>query len=389
LIPELILTKNEIRRRWIFAQRLNSTEPFGSGPLATQHAIEHLGYVQIDTISVIERCHHHILFNRIPQYQTADLHFAQSESKSIFEYWTHALAYLPTRDYRYTMRDMAAMKKSPSNWYANVKKEEMQKVLRLIKKEGALSIRDIQDDQLVEKDHPWASRKPSKKALQFGFYTGLLTVSERVGMLKKYELSERHFQWETKPKAATEKETLAYLLERSLRAQQVVSLDSICHLENKATKLQMKKLIDAKVKKKELLAVKVEGGEKLPHWMQAEDYAQTCPPESELTHLLSPFDPLVIQRKRLQLVFDYDHRFEAYLPKEKRVFGYFALPVLMGNEIVAVLDLKTDRVAKKLRMQKWTWLKKQKSPERKKTIEAELHRFEKFQLSAVKNSSGE
>ena len=60
-------------------------------------------------------------------------------------------------------------------------------------------------------------------------------------------------------------------------------------------------------------------------------------------HILSPFDPLVIQRKRLQLFFDYEHRFEAYVPKEKRVFGYFALPVLVGDEIVAAIDLKTDR----------------------------------------------
>ena len=73
-------------------------------------------------------------------------------------------------------------------------------------------------------------------------------------------------------------------------------------------------------------------------------------------HILSPFDPLIIQRKRLKLFFDYDHRFEAYVPKEKRVFGYFALPVLVGDEIVAALDLKTDRARGKLLVQKWTWV---------------------------------
>ena len=73
-------------------------------------------------------------------------------------------------------------------------------------------------------------------------------------------------------------------------------------------------------------------------------------------HILSPFDPLIIQRKRLQLFFDYEHRFEAYLPKEKRVFGYLALPVLVGDEIVAAIDLKTDRANRKLLIQKWTWV---------------------------------
>ena len=73
-------------------------------------------------------------------------------------------------------------------------------------------------------------------------------------------------------------------------------------------------------------------------------------------HILSPFDPLIIQRKRTELFFGYDHRFEAYVPKEKRVFGYFALPVLVGDDIVAALDLKTDRKNRKLLVQKWSWV---------------------------------
>src|SRR6478736_415885 len=103
---ELSLT--DARRIWLHAQRLDVAEPFGSGPQATRLAVEHLGYVQIDTINVIERSHHHILFTRIPAYRRADLQQAQSIDKSVFEYWTHALAYVPTRDFRFflpAMRD--------------------------------------------------------------------------------------------------------------------------------------------------------------------------------------------------------------------------------------------------------------------------------------------
>ena len=71
-------------------------EPFGAGPEAVARAVAHLGYVQIDTINVIERCHHHILYNRIPAYGRADLEAAQAEAKSVFEYWTHALSYVPS-----------------------------------------------------------------------------------------------------------------------------------------------------------------------------------------------------------------------------------------------------------------------------------------------------
>ena len=100
----------------------------------------------------------------------------------------------------------------------------------------------------------------------------------------------------------------------------------------------------------------------------------------ETVHILSPFDPLIIQRKRLKLFFDYDHRFEAYVPKEKRLFGYFALPVLVGDEIVAAIDLKADRENEALLIQKWTWMGKGLAKSHKALIESELHRFEQFQL---------
>ncbi len=84
------LSKPQARRIWLRAQRLDAEAPFGAGPEAVAAAIAHLGYVQIDTINVIERCHHHILFSRIPAYRRADLRQAQSTDKTVFEYWTHA-----------------------------------------------------------------------------------------------------------------------------------------------------------------------------------------------------------------------------------------------------------------------------------------------------------
>jgi uncharacterized protein YcaQ len=101
--PPHPLTKAEARLVWLRSQRLDTPDPFGDGPQAVAAAVEHLGYVQIDTINVIERCHHHILFSRIPGYKRADLRQAQSLDKSVFEYWTHALSYVPSKDFRYFM----------------------------------------------------------------------------------------------------------------------------------------------------------------------------------------------------------------------------------------------------------------------------------------------
>jgi uncharacterized protein YcaQ len=376
------ITARAARAIWLRAQRLDSEAPFGEGPEATRDAIEHLGYVQIDTIHVIERCHHHILWNRIPAYRRADLRHAQSVDKSVFEYWTHALSYVPAKDFRFFIPAMKLHRREGHRWFGEVKSADLRKVMRLLRKDGALTIRDIDDDVLVEKVHAWASRKPSKRALQLAFYEGRVTISERNGMLKTYELTDRHFGWEVWPKAASAREITGYLLDRSLRAQGVVSLDSICHLDAPSKK-EVRRLIEARVRRKELVPVALEGAGKQEHWAEPETLETIGNTATDRVHILSPFDPLIIQRKRTRLIFGYEHLFEAYVPKEKRRFGYFALPVLIGDEIVAALDLKTDRQNGKLLLQKWNWVgaaAKGPRKELKRGIEEELHRFERFQL---------
>jgi uncharacterized protein YcaQ len=378
------LPKAQARRIWLRAQRLETRAPFGDGPAATAAVVDHLGYVQIDTINVIERSHHHILWSRIPDYRRADLRQAQSVDKSVFEYWTHALSYVPTKDLRFFIPAMKRHKREGHKWLSSVKPADLRKVMRLIRQGGALTIRDIDDDVLVDKEHLWASRKPSKRALQLAFYTGELTISERNGMLKTYELMTRHFGWDKPPKPASAREATAYLLDRALRAQGVVSLDSICHLDA-PSKAAVRRLIEARVRRGELMPVALEGAGKQEHWAESATLENAGDVVSELVHILSPFDPLVIQRKRTHLFFDYEHRFEAYVPREKRVFGYFALPVVAGEDIVAALDLKIDRKHRKLLLQKWNWVgagvKKGARKELKRRIEEELHRFERFQLA--------
>ncbi|WP_128924055.1 winged helix-turn-helix domain-containing protein [Bradyrhizobium guangxiense] len=378
------LTATQARQIWLHAQRLDRRAPFGAGAQAVADAVAHLGYVQIDTINVIERCHHHILFSRIPSYRRADLRQAQSADKSVFEYWTHALSYVPTRDFCLFLPAMRAHRREGHKWFASVKPADTRKVMRLLRA-GPLTIRDIEDDVLVEKEHLWQSRKPSKRALQLAFYTGAVTVSERQGMLKTYELMTRHFGWDRLPRPASVGEITAYLLDRALRAQGVVSLDSICHLDAPRKKA-VAGLIASRVRRGELVPVAIDGAGKQEHWATPaalEANGEAVSPD--LVHILSPFDPLIIQRKRTNLIFGYNHLFEAYVPKAKRKFGYFALPVLVGDEIVAALDLKTDRQAKKLLMQKWTWVGQGKKTagrkDLKRVIEEELDRFEQFQLA--------
>ena len=376
------LTKAAARRIWLRAQRLDNRTPFGDGPQAVAAAVEHLGYVQIDTINVVERCHHHILWSRIPEYRRADLRHAQSVDKSVFEYWTHALSYVPSKHLRFFIPAMKRHKREGHKWLGTVRPADLRKVLKLIRRDGALTIRDIDDDVLVDKQHLWSSRKPSKRALQLAFYGGVLTISERNGMLKTYELMTRHFGWDKPPKGAAPREVTDYLLDRALQAQGVASLESICHLDA-PSKPAVRRLIEARVRRAELVPVAIEGAGKQEHWAEP-DMLETNSAATDLVHILSPFDPLIIQRKRTHLFFDYEHRFEAYVPKKKRRFGYFALPVLVGEHIVAALDLKTDRKKRQLLVQNWHWIgaaARGGGKRLKRRIEEELHRFEQFQLA--------
>jgi uncharacterized protein YcaQ len=367
----------EARRLWLRAQRLDTREPFGSGPEATHRAVEHLGYVQIDTINVVERSHHHILFTRIPAYRRSDLHQAQTIDKSVFEYWTHALAYVPTRDLPFFILDMKEHRIAPSQWYADGDPKDLARMKRQIRRDGAISIRDIKEEP-VEKVHLWASRKPSKRVLQHGFYNGDFTISERTGMLKTYELMDRHFGWTRPPRAATAAQVREYLLERALRSQGLVSAASTMYPRLRFPP-ELIALIGRRVRRKTLVPVTI-ADDPTPHWITPEALDEKPGASEPLVHILSPFDPVVIQRRRLSLFFGYDHVFEAYVPKAKRKFGYFTLPVLYGDAIVAALDLKADRVARKLLIQSWTWLGEGRPRTHKKPIEAELDRFAAFQF---------
>ncbi|HEV7293371.1 MAG TPA: crosslink repair DNA glycosylase YcaQ family protein, partial [Devosia sp.] len=207
---------------------------------------------------------------------------------------------------------------------------------------------------------------------------GLVTISAREGMVKTYDLLTRHFGWEKLPRPATDRQITAYLLDRALRSQGVVSLDSICHLAA-SRKPAVRELIESRVRRKLLVPVTIAGAEKVPHWVAPESLERQHA-QADRIHILSPFDPLIIQRKRLKLLFDYEHLFEAYVPAEKRRLGYFALPVLVGDRVVAAIDLKADRRERRLIVQNWTWIA-DCGTEAKAAINEAMHAFERFQCT--------
>jgi uncharacterized protein YcaQ len=196
--------------------------------------------------------------------------------------------------------------------------------------------------------------------------------------VKTYELMDRHFGWPPRPRAATVKQIAVHKLDRALRSHALINASSVLH-QKKTMPAEAAKLIASRVRKRELLPVTIDGHDG-SYWVEPEALEGADAPLPDIVHILSPFDPLIIQRRRTNDIFGYDHLFEAYVTPANRQLGYFTLPVLLGDEIVAGLDLKTDRVAGKVLIQAWHWFGTGKPRSHKRKIEEALHRFEAFQL---------
>lgn len=316
---------------------------FGKGKSAALKAIEHIGYVQIDTLSVAARAHHHTLWSRLPDYKETYLNELLEKDKSVFEYWSHAASYLPMCDYRFSLPSKKAFSNGKSHWFYQDKK--MNKfVLDRIKAEGPLQSKDF---EYKRKDpNNWYEWKPAKKALEQLFMEGKLMVAKRQGFQKVYDLTERVLLSKVNTDFPTEKEYAEYLIKKAIRSNGIVEEKEIAYLR-RGLKESIGKSLKKMLKDGELIEAKLEGDEKTLFVTSNEHINSVERIKIENTiHILSPFDNTIIQRKRVQRFFDFDYVIECYVPEPKRKFGYFCLPVLYGDKFVARFDPKADRAEK-------------------------------------------
>ncbi|KAA3632546.1 MAG: winged helix-turn-helix domain-containing protein [Bacteroidetes bacterium] len=326
----------QARKLVLLSQRVPPVKPSGNAVEATLLAIEHLGYIQIDTISVIQRAHHHTLWNRNPRYKTTHLDQLIAD-RQVFEYWSHAAAFLPMCDYRYSLyRKNAIASGTEKHWYAKDKKL-MDYVIKRIADEGPLMAKDFvhNGDKLRE----WQS-KPTKQALENLFMQGELMISGRNKFHKVYDLTERVLPQGIDTSVPSKKEYIRFLIRRYLKANGIGQAAEITYLLK-----NIKPLVVSTMKEM------AENGE-LIHLQVNEINYFALPDSLELLDkplsrsklkILSPFDNLLIQRKRMQALFDFDYLIECYVPEAKRKYGYFSLPILWNGKLVARMDCKADR----------------------------------------------
>jgi uncharacterized protein YcaQ len=365
------VSPSDARRLVLARQGLASRGTFGSGLGATQKAIEHLGYVQIDTLSVVARAHIHTLWNRVSAFKGNDIDLLQ-EQGAVFEHWAHALAILPMRDYRYSLPMMERIAAGDTHLYPKDPKQ-VTKVLKRIREEGALSAKDFKDKKTS--DAMWA-RSPSKIALEQLFMEGELMVPRRRNFHKVYDLRERVLPSDIDVSTPTIEELCGHLIESYLRAQGLAQIAELTYLRKGLGK-QMSQTVANFVEEGMLQKLEVNGQIYYATPKSLDVINQGLP--SPKLRILSPFDNAVIQRKRLVSLFEFDYQIECYVPKAKRKYGYFCLPILRGNRFVARLDAKADRKTGVFHVMNLYLERSVKNREALSTaLSAELQRFAKF-----------
>jgi uncharacterized protein YcaQ len=320
-------------------QGLTSQPQFGTDLSGTRSAIEHLGYVQIDTISVVERAHHHVLWSRVPGYDPTHLNQLIRE-QHIFEYWYHAASYLPMRDYRYALPRMMSVRNGENRYYKSVDEHLMNEILARVSAEGPLRVRDIDKGENKGKGN-WWNWGPGRRALDKLFMQGDLMICERNGMEKVYDLAERCLPKGIDRSMPTLSEYAAYLFDTTLRAHGVFTWKQLLHLRTgNPLRNAMREVLDARI---EAGVVRALDNAKVPTAYVDIQALEQAPTISHTLKILSPFDNVVIHRDRLSSLFEFDYRIECYVTASKRIYGYFCLPILYGDKFVGRIDCKAHR----------------------------------------------
>ena len=320
-------------------QGLTAARPFGKGINAAKRALEHLGYIQIDTLSVIARAHHHTLWTRVPDYQPDYLHQLVRE-RSAFEYWFHAASYLPMSDYRYVMPQMSAVKRGELPYYDKVSAKYINHVIDRIRIDGPLKARNF--ESAIKSNTKWWNWKPTKLALETLFMQGDIMITNRDGMEKVYDLTERVLPTSTNTIEPSLLKFSEYLLNLSIRANGFTTLKQLTHLRpGEEPRKTLKMMLQQKIEQRAIVEYPIEG--KPPAYTTQDILDTKIKRPAANVRLLSPFDNAIIHRDRVQQLFDFDYKLECYTPKEKRQYGYFCLPILYEDSLVGRVDCKAHR----------------------------------------------
>ncbi|MBN9549917.1 MAG: YcaQ family DNA glycosylase [Alphaproteobacteria bacterium] len=307
------------------------------------------GLLQIDSVSAVVRAHYMPLYSRLGPYPLALLdNAAIGRKRAVFEYWAHEASFLPVESYPLMRWRMQRAEQGDEMYlglakWGRERKEMIDEIYREVADRGPIAASDIEGHK---GNGGWWGWSEAKHAFEWLFWAGRITTAYRRGFERYYDLPERVL-----PQAVLDLPVPAVedahreLLRISARAHGIATygdLRDYFRLAPGDTKDRIEELVEAG----ELLPVKVEGWDK-PAYLHKD---ARFPRRIEARALLAPFDPVVFERTRTEKLFGFRYRIEIYTPAEKRQYGYYVLPFLLGDRIVARVDLRADRPASVLRV---------------------------------------
>ncbi len=347
-----VTVSKEKARSYFLNRQLLLGKKIPKGKPGTLKIIDHLGYVQIDTINVVERSHHLVLFTRQPTYRHEFLHDLQAKDRKIFEYWAHAASFIPMKDYRYYLPAIKR-KPKPGSWFDQWTKKHpdmVKRVKRRIEKEGPLTPSDF-DDVENRKRGTWWDWKPAKAALEILFWRGDLMITARRNFQRVYDLTGRILPENVDTTMPTEQEEKEFFVRRALNALGVATIGDINRYIGISGKLN--KWLSGLHQRGVVTEIEIAGFNK-PCYALTKDLKKITHSATHIddfVRLLSPFDNSIILRDRTRALFDFNYSLECYVPKPKRKYGYFSLPILWRNNLVGRVDPKADRQREVLSIQ--------------------------------------
>ncbi len=336
------LSLAQARRIALAAQGFGKRRKAGVGRAALFRTIQRLGLLQIDSVNVLVRAQYMPLFSRLGPYDREALdRLAYRRDRKLFEYWGHEASLLPLETFALLRWRMELARRGVGTWrhVAEIAREQPQFVASVeaaIRTQGPMAASEFEGSA---GKGSWWGWSDVKRALEFLFWTGTLTTAmRRTSFERVYDLTERVLPHSVTAARVDGADARRKLLRIAARASGVAT-------ESDLRDYFRLGVTDARTGVAELVAsggllpVTVQGW-KQPAYLDAR-YKQ--PRHARGSALLSPFDPLVWNRPRARRLFDFDYRLEIYTPSHKRVHGYYVLPYLLDEALVARVDVKADR----------------------------------------------
>lgn len=356
--------------------------------------ITRLGFVQLDSINTVARAHDVILYSRRPSYRPKHLRDLYHGGGALFEHWTHDAAMIPMAFYpqwhlRF-QRDEAQLRKRWSNWRRDGFEQQFETVLSHVRDHGPVSSSDVGKDE-KKGSGGWWDWHPSKTALEYLWRKGALTVVGREGFQKRYDLTERVIDQALQaPKAQIDPaETVDWLCRAALDRLGFATSGELAAFWDTASAAETREWCRAALARGELIEIEVEASDRSlrKHFARpgvVEQAAELGRAPGRM-RVLSPFDPMLRDRKRAERLFGFHYRIEVFTPAPKRQYGYYVFPLIEGLRLVGRIDMKADRPADCLRVTAlWPERGITFSAPRVKRLEAELDRVARFSgLGAV------